>query len=180
MRFLRRWLSHSIRLGLALLLAVIAMQAPAFTADYTASLLQVVGDGRRDIDQREAAARQYYALPAGDDATLIAGLRPHEPANAQSLALSVDRVASLQETRGRILASPPLLQPLVALADAAHDPSGYKAAVWRTQLQTYAPHLDLTVAALSYGLAGLLVGSLLGNLLCAPLNRGAARRPALT
>jgi hypothetical protein len=84
MRFLKRWLSHSLRLALALLLAVIAMQAPAFTNDYAAALLQVSADARRDVDQREAAARQYYALQAGDDGSLIQALQAHEPANAET------------------------------------------------------------------------------------------------
>ena len=75
MRFLKRWLSHSVRLALALLLAIIAMQAPAFTHDYATALLQVSADARRDVDQREAAARQYYSLRAGDDAALIAALQ---------------------------------------------------------------------------------------------------------
>ena len=180
MRFLSRWLSHSLRLALALLAALIAMQAPAFTTDYATSLLQVGDDARRDIDQRETAARQYYALPPGDDAALIAGLRAHEPANAETLASSIDRAATLQAARGRILAAPDLLQPLVALADAAHDPGGYKAAIWRTQLRAYVVHLDLTFVALIYGLAGLLLGSLAAHLLCAPFERGRPRRAALS
>jgi hypothetical protein len=171
MRFLKRWLSHSVRLALALLLAVIAMQAPAFTHDYTTALLQVGADARRDVDQREAAARQYYALPAGDDASLIQALQAHEPANAETLAHSVDRVSSLQAARGHIEGSSAILRPMVALADAAHDPGGYKEAIWRTTLQTYAVHLDLTVAAILYGAAGLLLGSLLGHLLCLPFDR---------
>jgi hypothetical protein len=171
MRFLRRWLSHSVRLGLALVLALIAMQAPAFTADYTSALLQVGNDARRDIDQREVAARQYYNLPGGDDATLIAGLKAHEPANAQTLALSVDRAATLQASRERILSGPALIQPLIAVVDATRDPAGYKSAIWRTQLQTYVVHLDLTVAAMIYGLAGILLGSLLGQLVCMPFER---------
>jgi hypothetical protein len=170
MRFLKRWLSHSVRLALALVLAIIAMQAPAFTHDYTTALLQVGADGRRDVDQREATARQYYALQAGDDAALIAALRTHEPANAEALARSVDRVTAIAAARGHIDASPAVLQPLVALADAAHDPGGYKAAIWRTEFQTYVVHLDLTVAAILYGAAGLLLGSLLGHLLCLPFD----------
>lgn len=170
MRFLKRWLSHSVRLALALVLAIIAMQAPAFTHDYTTALLQVGADGRRDVDQREATARQYYALQAGDDAALIAALRAHEPANAEALARSVDRVNAIAAARGHIDASPAVFQPLVALADAAHDPGGYKAAIWRTELQTYVIHLDLTVAAMLYGAAGLLLGSLLGHLLCLPFD----------
>src|SRR5215469_9965668 len=145
MRFLRRWLSHSVRLASALLLALIAMQAPAFTHDYATALLQVSADARRDIDQREAAARQYYALPDSDDPALIQALRNHEPANAETLTRSVDRVAALQTALGRVNANPAVFQPVVALADAAHDPGGYKAAIWRTALQTYIVHLDLGV-----------------------------------
>jgi hypothetical protein len=177
MHFLRRWLSHSVRLSLALLFAVVAMQAPAFTADYTTALLQVSGDARRDIDQREAAARQYYALPASDDATLVDNLRAHEPANAETLALSLDRVAALEGARRRIAASVALLQPIIALADAAHDPAGYKAAIWRTQLRAYVVHLDLTLAAIIYGLAGLMLGSLFGHLVCVPFDLERRRRP---
>lgn len=168
MHFLRRWLSHSVRLASALLIALIAMQAPAFTHDYASALLQVSADARRDIDQREAAARQYYALPDGDDAALIRALKAHEPANAETLTRSVDRVAALQATLGHVSANPAVFQPLVALADAAHDPGGYKAAIWRTALQTYIVHLDLSIAAIVYGAAGLLIGSLLGHVLCLP------------
>jgi hypothetical protein len=145
MRFLGRWLSHSLRLALALFFALIAMQAPAFTLDYVSSLLQVSDDARRDIDQREAAARQYYNLAAGDDASLINDLHAHEPANAATLALSVDRAAALDATRQQIASANPLLQPLVALADAAHDPHSYKEAIWRDQLRTYVVHLDVTL-----------------------------------
>lgn len=170
MRFLKRWLSHSVRLALALMLAILAMQAPAFTNDYATALLQVSADARRDVDQREAAARQYYALSAGDDASLIQALQAHEPANAEALARSVDRVAALQAARDHIGASPAVFRPLVAVADAVHDPGGYKAAIWRTELPIYIVHLDLTIAAIVYGLAGLLVGSLLGHLLCLPFD----------
>jgi hypothetical protein len=170
MRFLKRWLSHSVRLALALVLAVIAMQAPAFTHDYSTALLQVSADARRDVDQREAAARQYYSLPAGDDAALIQALQAHEPANAETLAHSVDRVSSLQAARLHIEGSFAVLQPIVALVDAAHDPGGYKAPIWRTTLQTYIIHLDLTLAAVLYGAVGLLLGSLIGHLLCLPFD----------
>jgi hypothetical protein len=170
MRFLKRWLSHSVRLALALVFAIIAMQAPAFTNDYTTALLQVGADARRDVDQREATARQYYALQAGDDASLIAALRAHEPANAEALVRSLDRITALEAARGHIGASPAVFQPLVALADAAHDPGGYKAAIWHTAFQTYVIHLDLTIAAILYGAAGLLLGSLLGHLLSLPFD----------
>jgi Protein of unknown function (DUF2937) len=177
MSFLRRWLSHSVRLASALLLALIAMQAPAFTHDYATALLQVSADARRDVDQREAAARQYYALGDGDDASLIQALRGHEPANAETLARSLDRVAALQAARDQLNAAPVIVQPLIAFADAAHDHDGYKAAIWRTELQTYIVHLDLGIAAMLYGAAGLVLGSLLGHVLSLPFDTERRRRP---
>jgi hypothetical protein len=178
MFFLGRWLSHSVRLAAALSLALVAMQAPAFTHDYASALLQVSADGRRDVDQREGAARQYYALPDGDDAALIQELQAYEPANAETLARAVDRVTALRAARDHVSDNPAVFQPLVALADAAHDPYGYKAAIWRTALQTYIVHLDLSVAAVVYGVAGLVLGSLLGHILFWPFDIERRRRPA--
>ena len=167
MHFIAGWLSHSLALALALLFGLGAMQAPAFTADYTAALLQVGQDARRDAQQREAAARQYYDLPAGDDAALIAALQPHEPANAATLAQTLDRIAVLEKARARILARNPLLRPAVAFADAMDDGQGYKGAIWRTALETYNARLDLTLTAILYGIAGVAFGSLLAHLLLA-------------
>ena len=40
--------------------ALAAMQVPAVAHGYTAALLQIAEDARRDIEQRKAAARQHY------------------------------------------------------------------------------------------------------------------------
>jgi Protein of unknown function (DUF2937) len=176
MRFIARWLSHSLALGLALLFGLAAMQAPASTADYTTALLQVARDARRDVEQREAAARQYYALPAADDAALIDALKLHEPSNAAMIALSLDRVAALEQARAGVLARNPLVQPVVALADALNDSQGYKSAIWHTALETYHARLDLTPAAILYGVVGIALGSLLAHLLLAVTGLSHRRR----
>jgi hypothetical protein len=167
MKFIGRWIAGAVTIALSLFLALIAMQAPAFTGDYTAALLQVSQDARRDVDQREASARRYYTITAETDDQFVVALRSFEPSNAETLELSLDRVHRLQNAYDKITTSPPLLQPLVALGDAAEDEQGYKAAVWRTLLGSYAPHIDFSTGAATYGLAGLLVGSLVAQLLIA-------------
>ena len=61
MSLIRRWLSESISIALALLFAALAMQAPAFTREYAAALLQVAQDPRGDIQQRKASAKHSTA-----------------------------------------------------------------------------------------------------------------------
>ena len=74
MRLIARWLSESISIGLALLLAVLAMQAPAFTREYVSTLLQVAQDSRHDIEQRKASARQFYGIAEKNDDRFVAAL----------------------------------------------------------------------------------------------------------
>jgi uncharacterized iron-regulated membrane protein len=65
-----------------------------------------------------------------------------------------------------ITARPALLQPVTAAVDAVvRDEHGYKAAVLRTLVQTYAVQIDFHLASVIYGLVGLLAGSLLGQLI---------------
>src|SRR5271170_6186472 len=94
--FVGRWLSDAVRLAFALTFAVAAIQLPALTSDYTAALLQVSNDLRRDVDQREQAARNYYHLTAADEDGLIAAIGGPEPSNAQTLRLSLDRCRALR------------------------------------------------------------------------------------
>jgi nucleotide-binding universal stress UspA family protein len=180
MTFIGRWVGNAVNIAFALVFAMLAMQAPAFTRDYAEALLQVAQDARRDIEQREASARRFYPITAGSDEQVIAALKPLEPSNAETLALSVDRARSLGAAYEKIARTHPLLQPVVAMGDAVADEHGYKAAVWRTLLGTYTPHLDFSLAAGAYGLAGLLLGSLAAQLLTALgrglLGRGLARQ----
>jgi len=168
MRFLGRWLSNSISMAFALLFAILVMQAPAFTREYLSALLQVTQDSRRDIDQRKASAQTYYPIGAEDrdDDRFVAALRRFEPSNADTLALSLERTRTLRSAYDTILQSGALAGPVVAVRDAAFgDPLGYKEAIWRTLLGTYAVQLDFGVAAAVYGLAGLLTGAFIAELL---------------
>jgi len=168
MRFLGRWLSNSIGMAFALLFAILVMQAPAFTREYLSALLQVTQDSRRDIDQRKASAQSYYPIGPEDrdDDRFVAALRRFEPSNADTLALSLERTRTLRSAYDTIVQSGALAAPLVAVRDAAFDDSlGYKQAVWRTLLGTYAVQLDFSLAAVAYGLAGLLTGAFVGELL---------------
>ncbi|MBV9735276.1 MAG: DUF2937 family protein [Acidisphaera sp.] len=176
MKFLERWLSDTVSLVLALVLALLAMQAPALTRDYAGGLLQVAQDIRRDIDQRESSARQYYNLPAGDDDAVIAALQTREPSNAATLAQSIGRAQALQTGYDQISAAPPLLQPVVAAGDALRDAHGYKRPVLRTALDNFTPQIVFSMAAAIYGLAGLVLGTFLGSLFISAAS--GFRRPA--
>lgn len=163
--FVGRWLSDALRLALPLALALSAMQVPALARGYSAALLQIADDARRDIEQRKAAARRFYRGAGDADEAVIAALQAVEPANAQALAASVERAAALRAAHARMEAAPPLLRPFTALRDAAGDPRGDKWAVIRTALSTHTPQVVLGADAVVYGAAGLLAGSLLAELL---------------
>jgi hypothetical protein len=167
MTFLGRWLSDALRFATALTGAIMLLQAPAFTREYTAALLQVAEDSGRDIEQRKLSARQHYGIPVdADDPTFLAALGQHEPSNAETLTLSMERNRVLRSAYERITARSALLQPFTAVVDAAvRDEHGYKAAVLRTLVQTYVVQIDFHLASVIYGLAGLFAGSLLGQLI---------------
>lgn len=169
-----RWLSDALRLGLSLAFAVAAMQVPALAHDYAAALLQVSEEGRRDIEQRETSARQFYHLRADTEEAFIAALQPLEPSNAQTLAVSVDRTRTLRAAYDRIQAAPPLLRPMVAVADVIGDAKGYKGAVLRTAFNIFTPEVVISTASAVYGLAGLVVGSFMAQVLISLLG-GVAR-----
>lgn len=171
MRFLGRWLSHSLGMALSLVFGILAIQAPAFTREYATALLQVATDARRDIDQREASARQFYGIAVGSDEELITALQAHEPSNAETLTRSLDRARNLQQAYDAIVKSPALLQPVIALGSAFDDLSGYKRAIWQLSLRSYNLQLDLSIASAIYGIAGVILGSLIGQLVLAPFRR---------
>src|SRR3954447_22065661 len=117
MSFITRWLSRSTHMALALVGAVLAMQAPAFTREYASALLQVSQDSSRDIEQRKVSARQFYPIKAEGDDEFVSALRSFEPSNAETLALSVERSRALKAAYDRITGSRILMQPITALRD---------------------------------------------------------------
>ena len=183
MGLLARWLTNTTSLALPLGFAFAAMQVPALTHDYTAALLQVAEDVRRDIDQRETSAKHFYQLAGGSDEEVIAALKPFEPSNAETLKGSLDRARSLRAAYERVSAATPLLQPVVAVADMMEDLKGYKTTVLGTVFRVYEPQLVVNSGSAIYGLIGLAMGSFLAQLILsgiARLRRSAApaRRPA--
>src|SRR5437762_7216192 len=169
MMFLASWLLHSIRLAAALGLALVAMQAPAVTREYQAALLQLVRSSDEEIAQRKASAERFYGIaPGEDDGRFLAQLRAVEPSNAETLAAALDRQRSLRASYERIERSPDLLRPIIAAKDIAADQGGPRR-ITATVFDSFAPQLDLSFAAVVYGLVGLFLGSLIGELVVAAL-----------
>jgi hypothetical protein len=174
MRFFGRWISDAFVLAVSLLVAALSMQVPAVTHAYASGLLQLAQEARRDIDQREGVARDFYHL-TGDEAALVDALQSHEPANAASLRQSIAQAGGFQSSYDRINGAPALSQPVTALLDATQDASGTRWKVLRTTLASYVPEIIFTLSGAIYALLGLLLGSLLAQLLTAPMRR---RQPA--
>lgn len=165
-RFIVGWLSDSIRFGLGLTLALAALQLPALTHAYTVALLQVAEGTRRDIDQRKEIARQHYRWnDTMTDAAAVDALRPLEPANAEGLAASIRREETLRDSHRSLLATPELLRPLKAACALVADMGTEAREVLRIAWATHVPQVVISTAAAVYGLAGLMLGLLLAQLL---------------
>jgi hypothetical protein len=176
MRFLADWLADSIRFGLALTMALGAMQIPALAQSYRAALTQVAEAGQRDIADRQRIAREYYRLPPDAlPGMVLDALRRSEPANAAGLVASAEQAALLRATAERLDRTSPITRPLVALWDGLTDDRAGKPAILRRAWQDLVPAVLLSAAPASYGLGGLIIGLLLARLLIAPLVTGRAR-----
>jgi Protein of unknown function (DUF2937) len=175
---LAAWVLNSIRLAAALAIAILAMQAPAVTREYQAALLQLVRSSVEDIAQRKASAQRFYNIPTDDEARFIAKLRAVEPSNAETLASALEREKSLHKSYERIEGKPDLLRPIAAAQDVIADDSGARRQIGHTVFESYAPQLDLSFAAMIYGLAGLFLGTLIGELITAAIAPG-RQRPAV-
>jgi hypothetical protein len=168
--FLAAWLLNSIRLAAALGIALLAMQAPAITREYQAALLQLVRSSNQEIAQRKASAQRFYGIaPQEDEGRFLAQLRAVEPSNAETLAAALERERSLQASYDRIDHSPDLLRPIAAAKDIGVDDGGSRRQIAQTVFHSFVPQLDLSSAAAVYGLIGLFLGSLIGELLTAAL-----------
>jgi hypothetical protein len=167
---LANWLLHSIRLAAALGMALLAMQAPALTREYQAALLQLVRSSDQEIAQRKASAERFYGIaPGEDEARFLDRLRAVEPSNAETLAGALSRQRGLRASYDRIDHSPDLLRPIAAASDVAGDVGGSRRQIAETVFDSFTPQLDLSFAAAIYGLVGLFLGSLIGELLTAAL-----------
>ena len=165
MTLLAGWLFHSIRLAAALGLALLAMQAPAATREYQAALLQLLRSSDQEIAQRKTSAQRFYGIASDEDeARFLSQLRAVEPSNAETLAAALDRQRSLRASYDRIEGSPVLLRPIEAAKDVAADDGGARRRIAQTVFDSFAPQLDLSLAAAVYGLFGLFLGSLIGEL----------------
>ena len=69
----------------------------------------------------------------------------------------------------RIERSPDLLRPIIAAKDVAEDEGDRRRQIAEAVFDSFAPQLDLSFAAAIYGLVGLFLGSLIGELLVAAL-----------
>jgi hypothetical protein len=67
------------------------------------------------------------------------------------------------------------LRPALAVIDAGVDPDGYKRNVLRLVFESYVPTVPLSLAALVYGVAGVVAGSFLAHAVLAFL-RGIGTR----
>jgi len=175
---LAAWLLNSIRLAAALGIALLAMQAPAVTREYQAALLQLVRSSDEDIAQRKASAQRFYNIPTDDEARFIASLRAVEPSNAETLAGALEREKSLHASYERIERKPDLLRPVAVAGDVIADDGGARRQIAQTVFESYAPQLDLSFAAVIYGLAGLFLGTLIGELITAAI-APRRQRPAM-
>ncbi len=170
MMLLAGWLLHSIRLAAALGLALLAMQAPAVTREYQAALLQLVRSSDQEIAQRKASAQRFYGIvESEDEGRFLAQLRSVEPSNAETLAAALDRQRGLRTSYEQIERTPALLRPIAAAKDVLGDEGGPRRQIAGTVFDSFAPQLDLSFAAAIYGLLGLFLGSLTGELLAAGL-----------
>src|SRR5215475_9706267 len=161
---------HWIRLAMGLGLALVAMQAPAVTREYQAALLQLVRSSGQEITQRkESALRFYGGNPGENEEQFLARLRAVEPSNAETLAAALDRQRSLQASYESIESSPALLRPFEAAKDVLGGGGAARRDIAQTVLDSFSPQLDLSLAAAVYGLAGLFLGSLIGELLISAL-----------
>ena len=171
MGFLGRWFSDALSLALSLACAVVLMQAPALSHEYAAALTQVADAQDRDISARETTARGYYRLEAASVDQLLSTLREREPSNFAGLVQSRREAASVRAASDRVSQSSSLVQPLVAVWDLTTAPAPGKRAVAEQAVRAFSPALQLSAGGLAWALAGVVLGSLVAQLILLPAHR---------
>jgi hypothetical protein len=118
----------------------------------------------------QVSTNTFYGIAASaDEDRFLAQLRSVEPSNAETLAAALDRLRGLRASYDRIEHSPDLLRPLIAAKDVIENGGSPRRQIADTVFDSFAAQLDLSFAAAVYGLVGLLLGSLLAELLMAAL-----------
>jgi hypothetical protein len=118
-----------------------------------------------DIAQRKASAQRFYGIPIENEESIVTRLRAVEPSNAETLAVPLAREKGLRASSyDRIERDPDLWRPITAARDVLNDDAGARRQIAQTVFESFAPQLDLSFATAIYGLAGLFLGSLIGEL----------------
>ena len=163
MRFIGRWLGQSLTLAAGILALALAAQAPGFAEHYMTALDQRAQEQRVDIAGRIDVARRVYSLPDTADArAVMLHLTEREPANAEGIRRSAQRLSALEAAHRRLVEASPLLRPLLVLPAVAGG-NAVIADVADSALAGYTPRLPLSLTALFYGVAGLFLGVLLAE-----------------
>ena len=120
-----------------------------------------------DIAPRKASAQRFYGIPIDNEERFVTQLRSVEPSNAETFADALAREKSLRASYDRIERDPVLWRPIAAAKDVLNDDTGARRQITQTVFESFVPQLDLSFAAAIYGLAGLFLGSLIGELVTA-------------
>jgi hypothetical protein len=115
-----------------------------------------------DIAQRKASAQRFYGIPIENEESIVTRLRAVEPSNTETFAVAPAREKSLRASYDRIERDPDLWRPITA-RDVLNDDAGARRQIAQTVFESFAPQLDLSFATAIYGLAGLFLGSLIGE-----------------
>jgi Protein of unknown function (DUF2937) len=117
-----------------------------------------------DIAPRKASAQRFYGIPIENEESIVTRLRAVEPSNAETFADALAREKSLHASYDRIERDPDLWRPITAARDVLNDDAGARRQIAQKVFESFAPQLDLSFAAAIHGLAGLFLGSLIGEL----------------
>ena len=117
-----------------------------------------------DIAPRKASAQRFYGTPIENEEGFVTRLRAVESSNAETFGDALAREKSLHASYDRIARDPDLWRPITAARDVLNDDAGARRQIAQTVFESFAPQLDLSFATAIYGLAGVVPGSLIGEL----------------
>jgi len=150
--------------------ALAAMQAPTVTRDYVAALDEIAAAARQDC--QSASRRRAPAITDRRDRgrpTFSRRCGKSEARGRRAAGRALERASALRADHERIATAPPLRRPLLAAWDVARDASGHQRAVAEIVVERSTPALHLDPASSLYAVAGVLLGSLVVQLLLGAL-----------